>query len=87
MRFEVFEGPRSIATVSLRADGRVLLRARDEDARDRILPHFQADPGAPEGLEVVTDDTFDPLRFEILCGELADEAGLSVAPRPVGAEE
>ena len=86
MRFEVFEGPRSIATVSLQADGRVLLRARDEGARDRILSHFATTP-AQEGLEVVTDETFDPLRFEALCGELAEGTGLSVAPRPAGAEE
>lgn len=87
MRFEVFEGPRSIATVSLRADGRVLLRARDERSRDRILAHFAREGGEPEGLEVVTDGTLDPLRFEEVCRGLAEENDLSVAPRPAAAPE
>lgn len=87
MRFEVFDGPRSIATVMLRADGRVLVRARDEAARDRLLPHFAGTPGEQEELEILTEDTFDPLEFETRCRGLATEPGLSVAPRPASAPQ
>jgi len=84
MRFEVFDGTRSVASVALDAAGALTLALHDPAERDYLLGYFGGASGDGEEREVTLRGDWTPLAFEIACLALGRERGFAVVPRTSG---
>lgn len=80
LRFEVFDGSKSLAWISLEQSGSVTLRLRDLAERDYIVEHFGGS-AEDEGDAIRVRGDWTPLAFEIACLSLGRERGFAVVPR------
>lgn len=81
MRFEVFDGTRSVASLALAPSGALTVILHDPEERDYLLDHFGGPSTDVREDEVILRGDWTPLAFEIACLALGRERGFSVVPR------
>ena len=88
MRFEIFDGPSTVAVVDFDPPATIRLRLRPSEHRAFLVEYFTGAP--PEGedneLDVVRDD-WNPVEFERAVLELRRLRALQVVSRPSAPED
>ena len=89
MRFELFDGPRSLGTVAWERQGRIRLRIRDEAALAALVEHFEGEPRSTDadGSVVIPKDGWSPQDFEEAVLRVRGALSYQVVARPSAPED
>ncbi|HEX9823269.1 MAG TPA: hypothetical protein VGB51_02610 [Actinomycetota bacterium] len=88
MRFEIFDGPSTVAIVDFDPPAGLRLRLRQSEHRAFLIEYFAGEPAdiAGDTLELVRDD-WSPVEFEQAVMELRRLRALQVVSRPAASED
>jgi len=88
MRFEIFDGPMTVAIVDFDPPSTVRLRLRQSEHRAFLVEYFVGEPVETEGdsLELERGD-WSPVEFEQAVMELRRLRSLQIVSRPAAAED
>lgn len=88
MKFEIFDGPTTVAIVDFDPPSAIRLRLRQSEHRGFLIEYFAGGPADVDGdtLDILRDD-WSPVEFERAVLELRRLRSLQVVSRPAADED